>query len=106
MHRTYKYNLNLLYVEYLSTAPWNRYAIKNKPKFRGIGTILLMQAVFESYNEGFHGRIGLHSLSRAEKFYKNFGYFLSSQLEGNPFRRLPLFPGCRASCHTWGWEVK
>jgi len=73
-HRTIKDNKHLVYVDYLSTAPWNRYTFKDMPMYRRVGTMLLIQAIVESYHEGFNGIIGLHSLPRAENFYKKFGF--------------------------------
>jgi hypothetical protein len=60
----------LVYVEYLEVAPWNR-AEFAKPRYRGVGTALLTAAVDLSLEEGFHGRIGLHSLTQAESFYRD-----------------------------------
>jgi len=60
----------LLYVQYVQTAPWNRGKIPNRRKYALVGTLLLMTAIRVSEEEGFNGRIGLHSLPRAETFYK------------------------------------
>jgi len=60
----------LVYVEYLEVAPWNR-AEFAKPRYRGVGTALLTAAVDLSLEEGSHGRIGLHSLTQAESFYRD-----------------------------------
>ena len=40
-------------------------------QFHGIGINMVRAAVELSRNEGFHGRIGLHSLSQAASFYAN-----------------------------------
>ena len=61
---------SVLYVDYLATAPWNRPSIENPPRFRGVGVTLLAAAVQLSKDEGFKGRIGLHSLPAAGKFYE------------------------------------
>jgi hypothetical protein len=63
----------LVYVDYLETAPWNQRELVDQPRFGGIGTILLAAAITLSLEEGFFGRIGLHSLPQSEKFYHNSG---------------------------------
>lgn len=60
----------IVYVEYLATAPWNRPEFQTPPRYRGVGTVMVAAAVELSWEFGFHGRIGLHSLSGAEKFYR------------------------------------
>lgn len=65
---------HLVYVDYLSVAPWNRKSIEPKPRFRGVGSALLAQAIGTSAEEGFFGRLGLHSLPNAADWYrKEFG---------------------------------
>jgi hypothetical protein len=60
----------LVYVEYLETAPWNRSDIAT-PRYRGVGSALITAAVDLSLEEDFRGRIGLHSLTQAESFYRD-----------------------------------
>lgn len=66
-------NKPLAYVDYVETAPWNWNlpSLEVKGTFKGVGIILLMTAIKHSYDEGFGGRIGLHSLPQAEHFYSN-----------------------------------
>ena len=63
----------LVYVDYLETAPWNikplMRAMDKEIQFSGIGTRLIEAAVRLSMDEGFKGRVALHSLTGAEKFY-------------------------------------
>jgi hypothetical protein len=63
----------LVYVDYIEVAPWNWkvQALSRGGKYRGIGTLLLLEAVRQSMSEGFHGRVGLHSLPQSEGFYQN-----------------------------------
>ena len=61
----------LVYVDYLEAAPWNVYPLVDEPEYKGIGLMLMQSAVQLSYDEGFHGRIGLHSLPQAEEFYRD-----------------------------------
>jgi hypothetical protein len=63
----------LVYVDYLETAPWNQRALVDRPRFGGIGTVMLAAAITVSQQESFKGRIGLHSLPQSEEFYKTCG---------------------------------
>ena len=60
----------LVYVDYLAAAPWNikplMRALGKDIKFAGIGTRLIEAAVRLSMDEGFKGRVALHSLSGVE----------------------------------------
>ena len=63
---------DLVYVEFLENAPWNRKELLfDPPRYRGIGTVLIGAAIELSKSEGFKGRIGLHSLPQANGFYSN-----------------------------------
>jgi hypothetical protein len=63
----------LVYVDYLEAAPWNikplMSALGKAPRYGGIGTLLLEAAVQKSKEEGFKGRLALHSLPTSEQFY-------------------------------------
>ncbi len=63
----------LVYLDYLEVAPWNRHEIQQPTRFRGVGTALLSAAVQLSLDEGFKGRLGLHSLPQADDFYQGMG---------------------------------
>ncbi len=60
---------HLVYVEYVEVAPWNRIEHVAKPRFRGVGSLLMLAAVTRSKEEGFKGRIGLHALPQSKVFY-------------------------------------
>ena len=62
---------NLIYVEFLETAPWNRKELFDPPSYKGVGTLLIRAAVELSREEDFKGRIGLHSLPQANDWYMN-----------------------------------
>jgi hypothetical protein len=69
---------SIVYVDFLATAPWNRPSLESPPQFRGVGSVLFDFARQRSRDLEYQGRLGLHSLSRAESFYlkqgmKNFG---------------------------------
>ena len=61
---------SLVYVEYIEAAPWNIRTKGHLPRFLGIGTALIADAVRISLEMGLGGRVGLHSLSQAERFYE------------------------------------
>ncbi len=62
---------DLAYVEYVSTAPWNRPEIAGVQQFHGIGTNMVRAVIELSRNEGFRGRIGLHALRQSATFYRD-----------------------------------
>jgi hypothetical protein len=62
---------DLVYIDYLESAPWNLRAMVDTPLYGGIGSVLMLTAVQLSYEEGFHGRIGLHALPQSEEFYRD-----------------------------------
>lgn len=75
----------VLYIEYLESAPWNLRDLAGTPQFLGVGVRLLEAAVEFSGEEGFGGRVGLHSLSQAADFYRKYMTDLgldSSQSQG------------------------
>jgi len=57
----------LIYVRYLETAPWNIRILKPNPRYGGVGSRLIRAAVELSIDEGYKGRIGLHSLPGKNK---------------------------------------
>lgn len=63
----------LIYVDYVEVAPWNRSAWRPQRVFAFIGSVFLRIAIDLSFNRGFAGRIGLHSLPQADEFYRRMG---------------------------------
>lgn len=61
----------VIYVEFLSTAPWNRPEFQKPTRYRGVGTMMLRASVELSFDLGFRGRVALHSLPAAELFYRD-----------------------------------
>ncbi|BAZ18265.1 hypothetical protein NIES4071_101500 (plasmid) [Calothrix sp. NIES-4071] len=59
----------LVYIDGIASAPANRIKIQNPPKYRGVGSALLMFARRRSLELGYEGRVGLHALPDSEKFY-------------------------------------
>jgi len=64
-------NEHMVYIDLLATAPWNRPRFTLTPLYRGIGLVLLTEAILQSREEGFGGRLGLHSLPGADDFYRD-----------------------------------
>ncbi len=64
---------DLLYVEYVAAAPWNRPLAGDQQVFRATGQELLRYAVGRSLREGREGRLGLHSEPAPSTlgFYRN-----------------------------------
>jgi hypothetical protein len=60
----------LVYVDYIESAPWNVQPLSENPRYRGVGKRLIWAAVRVSQDEGFHGRLGLHSLPQSVEFYE------------------------------------
>ncbi|MCY4642015.1 MAG: hypothetical protein OXC41_04885 [Gammaproteobacteria bacterium] len=69
-HEKTQRNQHMVYIEFLAAAPWNRKQIVNPPKLLRVGTLMLSVAVSLSHDLDWNGRVGLHSLSPSEGFYK------------------------------------
>jgi len=65
-----------VFVDRLAAAPRNRPWVVDSPKYRGIGTVLLLAAVRHSYSLGLGGRVWLTSLpgEQTRKFYHDRGF--------------------------------
>ncbi len=59
----------VVYVDYIESAPWNLRQPVQSPHFLGVGTVLIGEAVRMSLEFGLGGRVGLHALPQAERFY-------------------------------------
>ncbi len=62
---------DLIYIDRLAVAPWNRPRFMREPIYKGIGRLLVATAVNLSLEDELDGRIGLHSLPGAEGFYRD-----------------------------------
>jgi hypothetical protein len=60
----------LVYIDFLSTAPWNRRSIQENVTYKGVGSALVTFAISRSFDLGYQGRVGLHALPKAEDFYE------------------------------------
>jgi len=73
----------LIYVELLATAPWNRRKFVVSPRYKGVGWILIATAISLSIDSGFHGRLGLHSLPQSESWYRGIAGFTDMGLDAS-----------------------
>ena len=64
-------NRPLVYIEFLTVAPWNRSQLYTNPSYKYIGNVLIAVAISLSLEEEYMGRIGLHSLPQAAGFYED-----------------------------------
>ena len=60
----------IVYIVFLATAPQNRPEFDGSIKYRGVGRVMVLAAIEFSRQSGYKGRIGLHSLPKAEAFYE------------------------------------
>jgi hypothetical protein len=62
----------MVYVSYLEVAPWNRRDLPGDvQRYRPVGAILMRAAIAYSREQGFKGRVGLHSLPQSNDWYAN-----------------------------------
>ena len=67
-------SINIFYITYIASAPWNRESTLHKRKYKGVATEIIkkVQIYFlktHNYNYGFC----LHSLPQAQSFYQRIG---------------------------------
>ena len=93
-------NSPILYVDYVESAPWNLRGQLIPPRFLGVGTVLIAEAVRLSMEAGLRGRIGLHSLPQAERFYS---LFCQMTLIGQDphYYNLPYFEYNEEQANNW-----
>ena len=65
----------IVYIDYLESGPWNWNIeqIGQVGTYKAVGAVLFRQAVIQSREENFCGRIGLHALPQAIAFYQGLG---------------------------------
>lgn len=63
---------DIVYIDRLAVAPWNRQQKGNQKYFKGVGSLLILAVKDYSRSIGMNGNIGLHSLPAAEPFYRTF----------------------------------
>ena len=75
--------LPLVYIDFIAVAPWNRPVLAEEPRYKGVGSVLLVTAISLSIDEEMEGRIGLHSLPQSEGFYAEYCGMTSHGPEGD-----------------------
>ena len=63
----------VVYVEYLGVAPENLPPPIGTKAIRGLGVVLMREAIRLAFELGLDGRVGLHSKPEAEDFYRRLG---------------------------------
>lgn len=92
----------LVYIDYIESAPWNWEvkAIGQRGEFESVGARLFAAAVRHSYEQEYHGRVGLHSLRQAEEIYQGWGL---DPFGADPsYGYLVYFELTRQSATKWG----
>lgn len=64
---------NLVYVDFVAVAPWNRPKAVGTKRYGGVGTALIRTVIKHSHEQGYDGCIALHSLPQAESYYHGLG---------------------------------
>ena len=67
-------SINIFYIKYLSSAPWNRKSSLHERKYRGVGKEIIKQILLyflKKYHYGYG--FSLHSLPQAQNFYEKIG---------------------------------
>jgi len=77
-------SVNIFYIEYLSSAPWNRDSSLHDRKYKGVATELIKQVQYyfintHQYQHGF----SLHSLFQSQGFYEHIGMINLSEYNKN-----------------------
>jgi hypothetical protein len=71
----------LVYVDLVATAPWNRAKLISAPRYKGVGRLLIATAISYSQEMGFDGRLGLHSLPQSASWYRDEAGFTDLGLD-------------------------
>jgi hypothetical protein len=78
-------SIDIFYIHYLASAPWNRVSTLHERKYKGVATEIIKQIqlyFIRTYQYGYG--FNLHSLPQAENFYRNLGmkYFPEYDKDG------------------------
>ncbi len=72
-----------IYVPFLAAAPWNRAGTGSQREFKGVGRILLSIAALYGFKHLERFALELHSLSKAEDFYRKVGMKETGRVKDN-----------------------
>lgn len=89
----------MVYVEFIATAPWNRHLSDPPPRYKGVGRLLMGVAIDYSFEQGFGGRVGLHSLEESENWYRRS--FPFTDLGFDAGKRMRYFEMSEANASTF-----
>jgi hypothetical protein len=89
----------MVYVDLLATAPWNRPRLVGERRYGGVGAVLIAEAVLQSIDEDFGGRIGLQSLPQSDSFYEQ--KLGMTRVEKRDPRQLNYFEFDPESAQAW-----
>jgi hypothetical protein len=89
----------LVYVELLATAPWNRPKFVPDPRYKLVGRLLVGTAISLSVDLGLGGRIGLHSLPQSESWYQTVGGFTDVEFDAD--KRMRYYEMTAAAAMTF-----
>lgn len=64
----------LVYIDLLATAPWNRPRFVERPVYKGIGPLFVVTAISLGVELEYQGRVGLHSLPQSRDWYLAQGF--------------------------------
>lgn len=76
-NKTYEEAVELLYVDYIASAPWNLKGIDANLRLKGVGKAL-WKAINKKWKELRLERLGLESLPQSEAYYLKQGFELRS----------------------------
>ena len=96
-----QYNQFLIYIDLVSSAPWNRIGFSDKPKYKGVGPLLLATAISFSVDQDFKGRVGLHSLPQSESWYRDICGMTDLGPDQDYQGELCYFEMTEAQAHTY-----
>ena len=90
MRRVIVVLIHIVYVDFIETAPWNAKEYTSTPLYKGVGVRLIQAAARLSIDEGFAGRVGLHTLPQSAGFYANACEMASLGIDSNNLEYLEL----------------
>lgn len=65
---------NIIYIEYIAVAPWNKSSKIHGKNYGGLGKLLIQSLVMHSLSDfGYRAGFGLHSLPQSKIFYRGIG---------------------------------
>jgi hypothetical protein len=82
-------------IERIATRPCNRPTLVSDPEHSGVGAALFVWGLFQSYLEGWEGRLNLYALDKAVEWYQGNGMLLTGAVD--PEESLPQLEMLKAT---------